>query len=216
MTDKNIHLASNRLIAQAFEAATVGKPGECVIGMYGSFAIVKLAFESVDGEKPSIRVICTDSSGNVEVREEEKFEDLHDFLINQCAIAPARIGHEYRRFVETQVTQPIPYNQRFLEAEEFNKAAEDLSLGMINSFESSGLMYSIVHNSAIRIVNTDHRKDRTNPEFYTVYVQNSAIEDPDKCLVDTESFDTLFEAVGFIRTHIEQRLFKAFMPELMK
>jgi hypothetical protein len=220
MTDKNPHLSSNRLIAKAFESGAIGKPGECVIGTKDGKAIISLHFEVGSEPEPgvsTIRAVCKGSNDTiVEIFDAVKLEDVHDFLVNQCEIAPARVQHEFSKFVETRVTQPLPWKQRFDEAEEWNLAQRQASPEMINQFEASGLMYSVIHRPAFRIVEVDHRKDRTNPEFYTVYVQNTAIEDPDQCLVDTDSFETLFEAVGFCRTHIEQRLFKAFMPELMK
>lgn len=218
MTDKNPHLSSNRLIAAAFESGAIGKPGDSVIGVYRGVAITKLHFEAVAEDKASIRAVLTSQTGSPATisKKASKLEDVHDFLVNQCEISADLVQSEFAKFVETQVTQPLSYSQRFLEAEEFNEAQKKASPGLLNQFEAEGLSYSIVHQSSYRTVNSDPIKDQTVPEFYTVYVQNSAIKDPDQCLVNTDSFDTLFEAVGFCRTHIEQRLFKAFMPELMK
>lgn len=219
MTDKNPHLASNRLIAAAFENATIGKPGQCVIGSYKGQSITSLTFEAGSEIREGVRairaVVVGPEDNVVQVFEAEKFEDIHDALCNQCEIAPAHVDHELQKFL-LAVEVVLPYKERFLQAEEFNQAAKDLSPGLLNEFEANGLKYSIVHQPAYRTVFTDHRKDHTVDGFYTAYIQNSAIEDPDQCLVNTDSFDTLFEAIGFIRTDIEQRLFKAFMPEVFK
>lgn len=102
---------------------------------------------------------------------------------------------------------------RLHKAEAFNEAQKAASPGMISQFEADGLMYSIVHNPAY-MMTVVGGETRINQEFYTVYVQNSSIADPDECLVTTESLDTLFEAVVFIRNHVEQRLMQAFMPAL--
>ena len=220
MTDKNPRLASNRLIAAAFEAAAPGKPGECVIGTCNGNVIVKLAFEvgsEIDNGRKAIRVVLTGPEDYVvDICEAEKFEDLHDYLVNNCQISTELAQKLFNEFLETQNTQILPYKERLLQAEEFNQAAKDLSPGLLNEFDANGLNYSIVHQPSYRTVFTDHRKDQTIDSFYTVYIKNSAIEDPDQSLVNTDSFDTLFEAIGFIRTDIEQRLFKAFMPEVFK
>lgn len=102
---------------------------------------------------------------------------------------------------------------RLHEAERFNEEQKANSPGMISQFEADGLMYSIVHNPAY-MMTVVGGETRINQEFYTVYVQNASIADPDECLVTTESLDTLFEATMFIRNHVEDRLLKAFMPAL--
>jgi len=214
MTDKNIHLASNKLIAAAFEAAAVGEPGQCVIGVFKGLAITALKFEAVTEREGIVRAICTGPDNSiVGICEAKKFEDIHDYLITRCQLAPARVNYEWSKFI-TANEAALPYKTRFEEAELFNKASEEASLGTMGQFEANGLMYSIVHNSAFRIVDKDASKDRTNPEFYTVYIQNSSVQDPDECLVDTESFDTTFEAIVFIRNHIEKSLMKEFMPKM--
>jgi hypothetical protein len=108
--------------------------------------------------------------------------------------------------------KPGSMGARMLENERFNEEQKAKSPGMISQFEADGLMYSIVHNSAC--IMTVGGKSTINQEFYTAYVQNSSIEDPDECLVTTESFDSLLEATMFIRNHIEERLLKAFFPAL--
>lgn len=102
---------------------------------------------------------------------------------------------------------------RLLEVDAFNEAQKAASPGLISQFEANGLNYSIVHNPSYKMV-VPGGENRFNPEFYTVYVQNVAIADPDECLVDTDSTDTLFEAVTYIRNHIEKAIIKAFMPEI--
>lgn len=102
---------------------------------------------------------------------------------------------------------------RLTEADRFNEEQKAKSPGMISQFEADGLMYSIVHNPACIFVIAG-KESRINQEFFTVYVQNASIADPDECLVTTESLDTLIEAVMFIRNHIEQRVMQAFIPGL--
>lgn len=109
-----------------------------------------------------------------------------------------------------------PYKLRLEEAEVFNQAAKDLSPGLMQQVQIGDFMYSVVHNPAYRTVNGNPEDDRTMPQFWTAYVQNASIEDPDECLVDTESFDSLFSAVVFLRTHIEKEVMKAFIPELFQ
>lgn len=109
----------------------------------------------------------------------------------------------------------LPFIVRFENAEIFNQTAKDLSPGMVGQFEANGVMYSVVHNPALQIAEKDPTKDKTIAEFYTVYAQNAAIEDPDECLIDTESFDTVFQCVTWIRNRIEAAIINEFLPEVI-
>lgn len=111
MTDKNPHLSSNRLIAAAFEAAAIGKPGEYVIGIIDGNAIVSLKFElgsEVEGKRP-VRAICTGTNDTiVEVYEAWKFEDMHDRLVNQCQIPFDVVEKAFNLFCASQA---VPLNK---------------------------------------------------------------------------------------------------------
>ena len=198
----SIHDKSNAIIAACPELHVIGK------GPNGH-DIVRIAFEQIKGQKATIRVICYGSGeagAIVEIAEAAEYSDLRHHLADYC-----KIGLKYSDMVYAECQRMW---EEFDSIELFNQAAKDLSPGMINQFEANGLMYSIIHNPAFKMRLQDGV--RLNPEFFTVYAQNAAIEDPDECLVDTDSFDTLFEAMTYIRNHIDKAIFAAFMPELFQ
>ncbi|MEG0063081.1 MAG: hypothetical protein RR740_00610 [Pseudomonas sp.] len=202
MTDKNIHDASNKLIAEAF-------PGPAVIGTTKTgHKIHKLVFEKTG--KGALRAICHSNNGEndfiADISEAVEFTDLRSYLAKVNGI-----GLKYSDLVYAECQRKW---EEFESIEAFNQAARDLSPGMINQFQADGVMYSIVHNPAFKMRMTDDI--RLNPEFYTVYAQNSDIDDPDECLIWTDSVDTLYDATVLIRTHIEKRLLKTFMPEFFQ
>ncbi|QOC57986.1 hypothetical protein phiK7B1_131 [Pseudomonas phage phiK7B1] len=143
---------------------------------------------------------------------------MHAKSNSVIAAAYARGDFEVKEIARTAAPAEMfkPYNERLEEAEAFNQAAKDLSPGLIQQVQIGSFMYSVVHNPALRIVNGKPEDDRTMPQFWTAYVQNADIEDPDECLIDTDSFDDLFSAVVFLRTHIEKEVMKAFIPELFQ
>lgn len=164
--------------------------------------IIRVDIELPKGEdSPFTRAICIGDNGAIlDVSEANDINDIAGHYATAYQIERSYVlsRHSFRR----------NYNQRFVAAEKWNDESAR-KCGLMSQFEAGNNIYSVITHHAYRIARP-MLNDEQKEGYIEAVIQIRDEPDADKALVEQAVFDTLYEAIVWIRNQIEKDLFITF------